>query len=243
MSNWELPPSDLALSNDAVHVWRAGVQLPTTRLDALAAVLSDDERQRAQRFKFAQHRDHFIAARGILRSVLGRYLKTPPETLHFVYGEYGKPALQGAEHLHFNLSHSRDQALYAIAHNRRLGIDIEYARRAVNDAALAERFFAKMEVAALKEVPQARRPEAFFNCWTRKEAYLKARGEGITVSLDSFAVSLKPDVPAALLHCDRFPAEICRWALHSFTPQPDYIAALCTEGKPTVHYWQWPDSG
>ncbi len=239
MSTWKLPPPNLALPNNAVHIWRANLQPSPAHLNTLTTLLSTDERERAQNFKFAQHRDHFIAARGTLRTLLGRYLETPPQNLHFAYNDHGKPTLRDAEHLHFNLSHSRDLALYAIAHNRRLGIDIEYARRPVNDMQLAERFFSKMEVAALKEVPQAHRAEAFFNCWTRKEAYLKARGEGITVRLDSFAVTLKPNDPAALLQCDRFPAEVNRWTLHALCPQPDYIAALCIEGTPTLHNWQW----
>ena len=242
MSTWEYPPVDLTLPDGEIHIWRAALQLPAARLEPLARLLSADERERAERFKFPEHRDRFIVSRGALRQLLGRYLDAAPQSLDFAYGDHGKPFLCGAEHLHFNLSHSRDLALYAVAQRRQLGIDVEYARRPVNDAEIAERFFAKEEVAAFREVPKARQAEAFYNCWTRKEAYLKARGEGITVSLDSFVVSLKPGEKATLLHCHRFPWEVSRWSLHTLTPQPDYIAALCVEnGHGPLRCWQWSD--
>ena len=224
-------------------MWRAALQLPSARLEALAPTLSADERERAGRFVFPEHRERFIAARGVLRALLGRYLNRPPEQLEFRYSERGKPALDRADQdaLCFNLSHSRDLALYAVTRQRQVGIDVEWVRADIADEQIAERFFSPAEVQVLKAVPAASRPVAFFTCWTRKEAYLKARGEGITVPLDGFAVSLRPGEPAALLSCERDSGEVSRWRLQELDPGAGYAAALCVEGRDWEHCcWQWP---
>jgi 4'-phosphopantetheinyl transferase len=244
-SSWEKPPQELALPDGEVHVWRADLDRPAARIEELAQTLSADERERAGRFHFEEHRARFIAARGVLRTLLGRYLSTAPQELKFCYSAHGKPALDGlseAGTLCFNLSHSHTLALYAMNRDRQVGIDVEHRRRNVDDEQVAGRFFARAEVEALQALPEALREAAFFNCWTRKEAYLKARGEGVTRSLDSFAVSLQPGEPAALLNCTSDPGEVARWSLRALNPGPDYAAALCVAGNDwQLRCYQWSD--
>ena len=212
---------------------------------ALSRLLSEEERGRAARFVFAEHRTHFIVARGVLRQLLGSYLETPPEALRFAYGMHGKPELAGQHAqsgLRFNLSHSHRLALYAVTRGREVGIDVEHPRPGVDVERLARRFFAPQEIEGLLGMPPGRRWEGFYNCWTRKEAYLKARGEGITVALDSFAVSLRPGEPAALLRCAADSSEVARWRLQALLPGEEYVAALCAAGNDwRLRCWQWPD--
>ena len=237
---WRVAPPSYSLSDDAVDVWRASLCPPADRLTAYAAILSDDERQRAARFHFARHRDRFIAARGILRCLLGTYLQQAPEDLRFAYGTQGKPAIEPLGALRFNLAHSHELALYAFTNQREVGIDVEYTARKAATVQVAERFFASDEVAALGRVPIAHQRQAFFNGWTRKEAFLKARGEGITVSLSSFSVSLVPDEPAELLWVQNEPHETTRWQLAVVEPGAQYQGALCVEGTDWhLSCWDW----
>jgi 4'-phosphopantetheinyl transferase len=239
-SSWRTAPSNYLLPDNEVHVWRADLRPPADGLTAYAAILSDDERQRAGRFHFAQHRDRFIVARGILRCLLGAYLQQAPEGLRFVYGPQGKPALEPSGDLRFNLAHSHELALYAFTHQREIGVDVEYTARKAATVQVAERFFAAEEVAAFRSVTAAHQRQAFFNGWTRKEAFLKARGEGITVSLSSFAVSLVPDQPAQLLWVQDEPREAARWRLAVVEPGPEYQGALCVEGTDwRLCCWDW----
>ena len=163
-----------------------------------------------------------------------------------VGGEFGPhpwPLLPGpcASSLRFNLSHSHSLALYAITHQRELGVDLEFIRPEVVEEPIAERFFAAAEVAVLRGLPASLQPEAFFNCWTRKEAYIKARGEGLTLPLDAFEVSLAPEEPAALLSVDSDPAEASRWSLQALAPGPGYVAAIAVEGRDwQLRCWEWP---
>jgi 4'-phosphopantetheinyl transferase len=235
---WESPSAELALPENEVHVWRVALDPPTARIKELAQTLSADECERASRFHFEEHRGHYIVARGVLRALLARYLDKSPETLRFIYGEHGKPALD-EEALCFNLSHSGTLALYALARNRTVGIDVEYMREKVAREQIAGRFFAPQEVAALKAVSAELKEAAFFKCWTRKEAYLKARGDGISVPLDSFAVGLGEET--ALLGCKPDPGEVARWSLQGLDPGPGYAAALCVEGNdwmPRCYQWK-----
>jgi len=244
-SFWEPPPAALSLSGDEVHVWGARLQLPAERIEELSFLLSADERARAARFRFPEYGERFTATRGVLRLLLGGYLDAAPESLCFAYGDHGKPFLSGPHShsgLRFNLSHSHLIALYALTKYREVGIDVEYPRPKTNWAKIAARFFAKGEVEALQNLPAALQREGFFNCWTRKEAYLKARGEGITIALDSFTVSLKPGEPAALLSSDKDPEEVGRWRLQGLIPEPGYVAAVCAEdGDWKLRCWQWLD--
>lgn len=239
--DWQFPPSLPVLAPDAVHVWRVG-------LDAMdpseaGACLSPDEQARAARFVYPHHRRRFVAARAALRRVLGRYLALPPEALAFTYGPYGKPALaEGlpAADLHFNLSHSEVVALLAVAQGRRVGVDVEQVRPDRALPALARRFFSPREVAAFEALPPAQWVEGFFNGWTRKEAYLKATGKGLTLGLHRFSVSLTPGEPPVLLETLDDPADADRWSMHTLEAGPGYAGALLAEGHDwTLQRWQF----
>jgi 4'-phosphopantetheinyl transferase len=226
-----------SLPEHAVHVWTASLTVPPADLDALQAVLTSDERHRADRFRFPQDRQKYIAARGLLRRLLSRYLGYHPAAVPLAYGAYGKPYLatdrDDAHRLQFNLSHAGDLALYAITSGRQVGIDVEQTRPIANAEAIAKRFFSEREYAMLLALPAAARTDAFVTCWTRKEAYIKALGEGLSHPLDTFDVAFLPHEPAALLHTRGDRAEAARWCLRDCTPAPGYKATLAVEG----HSW------
>jgi 4'-phosphopantetheinyl transferase len=240
---WPEPPADVTLPADEVHVWRAPLDLPNERLECLRGTLAPDECERAARFHFERDRRHFVAARGLLRVLLGRYLKLPPDGLRFAYTSYGKPHLaegSGGEWLRFNLSHSGGVALYAFSRGRELGVDIEQVRDDIEHSQIAERFFSKHEVAALRDLPANSQREAFFICWTRKEAYIKGIGEGLSLPLDSFDVSLTPNAPASLLAVRGDARAAARWGLRDLEPGPGYHGALVAEGHDWhLRRWQW----
>lgn len=240
---WEPTPTTLALPPDEVHVWRAALDLDAAQIQNLRALLSQDESQRADQFRFPLHRHRFIAARGRLRTVLARYLNTAPQQLQFSYGPHGKPALAAAAAatgLRFNLAHSAGLALFAVAQNREVGVDLESLGRDRAAAEIAERFFSPHETAALRALPEAARRRAFYDCWARKEAYLKARGLGLALPLDQFAVSLAPGEPARLLASAEGPAETSRWQLRELPAGEGFAAALAAEGSDwRLRCWEW----
>jgi 4'-phosphopantetheinyl transferase len=233
----------LTLRRDEVHVWRAELALDPADFIKLQETLAPDERERAARFRFLKDRQRFIAARGVLREVLARYLNQDPARLEFCYGPSGKPTLaagMGAGELRFNLSHSHGLALYAITRRREIGVDLEYVRPQLAEEQIAERFFSRHEVEALRALPASIQPEAFFHCWTRKEAYIKARGEGLAVPLDSFDVSLAPGEPPALLSVRSDPREAARWSLETLSPGSGYVGAVAAEGSDwSIRLWRW----
>ncbi len=231
-AGWSQPPGVPALPRGEVHVWRAVLDTSERHRKGLLATLSPDERARADRFHFERDRVHFITGRGWLRAILARYLETAPAALRFHYGPHGKPRLAGAfsDRLRFNVSHSHGLALYAVAVDRELGVDIERIEPRLEHG-IAERFFSPGEVATLRALPRHVQREAFFTCWTRKEAYVKARGKGLTLRLDQFDVSLSPGEPAALLRTAGDPDEALRWSLRELAPGPGYSAALVAEGR------------
>lgn len=241
---WDPPSEKLSLPNDAVHVWRATLDQSASCRERFWQTLAEDERARADRFHFPRDREHFVVARGVLRAILARYLNTEPGRLSFCYSAYGKPALlkeASGDALRFNLSHSHGLALYAVTRDRELGIDVEHLRPHLADRQIAERFFSPGEVAVLLALPQYQQREAFFHCWTRKEAYIKARGEGLSLPLDQFEVSLAPGEPAALLSTHANPSEASRWSMLELTPGPGYVGALAVEGHGwRLACWQWP---
>jgi len=242
---WAYPHTDLVLSKDDIHVWRASLDQPTLCFQQLAQHLCADENRRAERFYFDCDRKHFIVGRGILRTILGQYLGIEPSQVQFCYGSRGKPALTqtcGGDWLRFNLSHSQELVLYAIAREREIGIDIEHIRPMPEAEQIVERFFSVRENAVFRALLPSQKQAAFFNCWTRKEAYIKALGDGLALPLDQFDVSLSPDEPARLLGIkgDRFAAE--SWSLQELIPEPGYVAALAVEGQDrSFSCWQWQE--
>ena len=230
---WLHPATDLTLSSNDVHVWCATLDQPITRVQQLAQTLSDDERVRAERFHFDQDRKRFIVGRGVLRTILSRYVGIEPGRLQFCYGSQGKPYLKeksGGDALRFNLAHSHGMALYAFARGREIGIDLERVCAEVPGEQMAARFFSPLESATLRALPTKVKPKAFFTCWTRKEAYIKARGEGLSLPLDQFDVSIAPGEPAKLLNRRGDPLEASRWSLQELVPGPGYVGALVVQG-------------
>ena len=212
----------------------------------MAQTLSEKEVMRADRFYFERDRKHFIVGRGVLRAILGIYLGMEPDQLEFSYGAYGKPYLAdgcGEREVRFNLSHSNELALYAFVRGREIGVDLEYIRDIPDIEQIAARFFSARENIVLHGLPAAQKQEAFFRCWTRKEAYIKAIGNGLTHPLDQFDVSLAPGEPARLLTVAGEPDKTKRWALRELAPAPGYQAALAVSGHDLrIQHWQWPDS-
>ncbi|WP_338247669.1 4'-phosphopantetheinyl transferase family protein [Dictyobacter halimunensis] len=252
---WRSPPALPHLSARTVHLWYAVLEQPKSVVEQLYQTLSTEERARARRFYFEHDRQHFIVGRGVLRDVLGRYIGLDAQQLHFCYGAHGKPALlqlRANDILNFNVSHSHGIALYAVALNRELGVDVEHMRHLADAEQIADNFFSLSERKALRSLmTQDQRTEAFFSCWTRKEAYVKALGNGLSQPLDQFDVSLLPGEAAELLAVQGKPAEVQRWKLQnislpsSFARQ--YKAALVVETRPSndplIELWQWQAKG
>jgi 4'-phosphopantetheinyl transferase len=243
-SLWSPPPANLHLRGDEVHVWQASLDVPLQLVETLQKTLSNDELKRAARLHTPDIRARFIVARARLRAILGRYLEVEPRLLHFVYGGEGKPAL-GSEFEHhslqFNLSHSDRVALYAIAQNRNVGIDVERVRSNIPFETIIHRFFSSLERRALQALPRSNREKAFFHFWTCKEAYIKARGKGLSLPLTGFSVSIQPDGGALVAQQDE-PEETTRWTLQVLPMDSyDFVGALAVEGSAwTLRYWLWP---
>lgn len=236
-SSWVPGPDQLELNDGEIHIWRAHLNCVKFVLSQLEATLGPDERIRADRFHFERDRNAFVAARGILRQLLGRYLGRLPADIQFDYGPQGKPSLrlQSKPSIQFNLSHSHGLALLAFATNCPLGVDVELVRSDFATDDIARRFFSPLEVEEWHVLPDSLRVEGFFLCWTRKEAYVKAKGQGLQIPLDSFHVSLTPGQPEELRSEDGL-----QWSLHSLRPGPGYVGALVGKcAGPRLRCWDW----
>lgn len=241
---WGVPPTAPVLDDDEVHVWRALLDVAPQRVATLHYTLATDERERAERFRFPIDRARFIVARGLLRAIIARYLDQEPGAIMFQYSTAGKPSLrdEAGSGIRFNVSHTDDIALYAVTRFREVGVDIEGIRPDLASERIAERFFSPREVVTLRALRSELQYEAFFRCWTRKEAYVKARGTGITVALDQFDVSLALDEPAMILGSREAGAARHRWSLLHLTPGPGYVGAVALAGEiPTLTCWQWQE--
>ncbi len=232
--NWSDAPASVEPHEDEAHVWCASLEPPAARLATCLSLLAPDERERAARFHFEKDHRHFTVARAVLRDVLARYLKRDPAALGFTYNEYGKPELERADErpvLHFNMSHAHGVALCALTYGREVGVDVEFLREEFASLDVARSFFSRAEVEMLEALPVEQRTRGFFNCWTRKEAYIKALGEGLSHPLDRFAVTLAPRERARFLSIDDDPQEVARWSMFALpAPEENYAAALVIEG-------------
>lgn len=240
---WSRPPDSLTLQDGEVHIWRVALDQRDEVVDEFWKTLEPYEIDRANRFHFETHRRGFVVSRGFLRRVIGSYLGTRPDVLRFSYGPYGKPALNGPQQqsrLRFNLSHSHGVALFAFTEDKQLGVDVEHMREDFASEEIARRFFSRLEVESLCSLPVEQQIAAFFRCWTRKEAYIKATGKGLSQSLDQFDVTLAPEVPAALLRVSD--DELERWSMFDVDVGEGYAGALAVEGHVTgIKHWEWSD--
>ena len=232
----------LALDRSEVHLWRLNLQVIGDAIDQWAPVLSGDEQKRAARFHHVRDRKCFTVTRSTLRQLLGAYLKADPKLLSFTYSEKEKPSLAGPEaasDIEFNVSHSGTLALLAFARGRMVGVDVEQADRKIDTLAIAKRFFSDAERKYLASLPAELRNDAFFLCWTRKEAYIKATGHGLSLPLRQFDVSMKPGDQNALLATRPDPLERNRWSMRDISVPMGYAAALCVAGTD----WRLVDGG
>ncbi len=229
-------------ASDEIQVWYASLDRPESRFQEL---LSQDERDRAGRFIFERDRIQYIVRRGILRILLGNYLGIEPGLVRINYGKNDKPALADtydSQEMHFNLSHSEGMAIYAFTGNREIGIDIEQIRNIPDMEQIFERFFSPRENEVFSILSESKRKEAFFNCWTRKEAFIKATGDGLSRPLDGFDVSLVPGEPARLLEIEGNSEEVSRWSMQDLKGASGFAAALAVKGPcGNIHSWQWSD--
>lgn len=242
---WKTPPSSLQIGDREVHVWRANLDMEPAALAGLQKTLSPDEQEKASRFHFEKDRYRYVIARGVLRRLIGRYSSRQPELLQFSCNQWGKPALEGSglsPALEFNLSHSGEYLLHAFTLGRQIGVDHERIRPDFATQEIAERFFSLAEASRLRSLSVEIQTRAFFNCWTRKEAYVKGRGKGLSIGLDKFEVSFAPDEPAALLRDANDPEAIHQWSLHEVEPGADYVGAVAVEARnPQFLFWQWQE--
>lgn len=241
---WPIPREKPRLTPGVVHVWCLPLDLAPPAVNELLRVLSPDEIARADRFHFERHRRRFITCRGQVRKLLAGYLETGADQIAFRYGPRGKPALEAPwsdSKLEFNVSNSHEAALLAVAPDCELGVDLEHVRVPHDFDGLAAQFFARVEVDSLREIPEDERLKAFFNCWTRKEAILKATGTGLSFPLDRVVVTLLPEEPARVVAFDDDPAAPSQWWLESLAPAPGYVGAIAARGERLeVQCWQ-PD--
>jgi medium-chain acyl-[acyl-carrier-protein] hydrolase len=241
-SSWSQPPADLRLAPDEVHVWRLALDRPADQVERLGRLLDASERERAERFRFPKDRNRYVVGRGLLRTVLGRYLRQAPEALRFTYAAQGKPLLADSP-FQFNLAHSDNLALLAVAGRRAVGVDVERQRATMDILPIAERHFAPAELANLRVVLPNQRLAAFFTIWTRKEAYIKATGLGLQVALERFAILQTPGTHGLRLSLLDDPADAARWSLRDLAPGPEFVGALAVAGHGwRLHCWAEPNA-
>jgi 4'-phosphopantetheinyl transferase len=227
----------ISLPADEVHLWRVDLSAVAQGEERWKQMLSPDERARAARFHFSRDRQHFTATRALLRMLLGSYLEYDPTKVVFRYADKEKPSLDPAAHrtlIDFNVSHSGTTALLAFTRGRALGVDVEQLRDNFDHQAIARRFFSAQEQSQLAELAPSDRYAAFFRCWTRKEAYIKAQGTGLSLPLNQFDVSLKPGEMNALVSTRPDSSEAAYWSLREVSAGEGYVAALCVQG----HGWR-----
>lgn len=233
ISDWPPPANTWTLDDDAIHVWVAALDLPPETQTVFERVLSMEELERARRFHFERDRRRYVATHGLLRCLLSRYLSLAPNAVRLAADRHGKPHIvpeMNAAGLQFNLSHSAELALFGFTRHRRIGVDLEKVRPdfAIDD--VAANHFSHHELAQLRSLPAAQQADAFFTCWTRKEALLKACGCGLAVGLQAIEVSFLPNEPAQILQAPGITPEQ-RWSVTHLVPAPGFVGAVVAEGQ------------
>lgn len=238
---WKKPPLELKLLGNELHLWIAQIDLPYENVLGMVDYLSSDEVLRAKSYAFSKDRERFIICRGILRTLLGKYLNADPRSLKFSYTYYGKPSVCNS-HINFNISHSGQLCLYAFSSRNQIGIDIEQIRYDFDEFDLAEKFFSQKETFLLKMQPTQLRKKAFFNVWTRKEAFIKAVGEGLSIGLDSFSVPVEPYYSEEFLCIDSSLRNTSwkSYILKILSSGENYSSAVVMMEMPEeIKYWKW----
>lgn len=230
------------LSQNTVHLWTVVLDATEYSVNKLRQLLAEDELAKSDRFHFEGDREHYIICRAVLRQLIGQYVNIPPEQVVFSYGTYGKPYLcettTDLHDLRFNVSHSKGLAVMAFAKGQDIGVDVEQIHQNLDIVSIAQRFFSAYEVVQLQMLPLDLQQEAFFACWTRKEAFLKARGDGLSFPLEDFDVSVDPREAPKLLATQLAPEEVSRWYMYQMIPNFNYISTLAVEGyvKEVISY-------
>lgn len=242
-SLWRLTAAPVSLPLDRLDVWRLHLEAATT-LESDETLLSPEELVRANRFRFQKDKHRFVTCRSALRRLLGQYLAVPPRQVGFEYSEYGKPGLKISDNPHrlsFNVAHSGDQALIAFGSGHQLGIDIEKVRGDLDTKSLSERFFSKRELGELRALPEAMQLPAFFACWCRKEAFIKAIGEGLSFPLNEFSVSVHPERCPVVEDIKGSAEAGLRWSLTDLAVGTEYRAAVAVDSLHlSIHTFSFP---
>ena len=228
------------LQEHTVHIWNISFDINDHKFQSYFKLLSKEEKVRAHRFRFFKDKKCFVVTRATLRLISSHYLSKEIEDIVFEYEDYGKPYFKHNTDLNFNVSHSGNRAVIGFVHHHTIGIDIEKIKNDFDTFEIASNFFSKAEIDALRNIPKAEQYLAFYRCWTRKEAFIKAKGSGLSFPLDTFSVSLDSDLEASLLYTKWNPLEKDEWKLTSFIPGDGYIAALITDKQvKSVEYFDW----
>lgn len=243
MSTWLSYAQPNHLGETEVHLWVVRLAVIPEKSSYFKSILSLDEQERAGRFQKIRDTERYVAARGSLRSLLGGYLAIEPDQLKFACDAFGKPRLAGEVPLisvSFSVSHCDDLALFGFVRSHKIGVDLERVRTEIEVEDLAERYFSPNEFQRLCSLPADQRREAFYCGWTRKEAYLKGRGEGLSYGLDSVEVSLGPGEPAVILGASDDPDVSGHWTVQHLSPAPGYVGAVAVEaGNIAFRYLRW----
>lgn len=236
---WTPPPPEIKLPSGEIHIWRVPLDRTGEELQDLFSLLSPDEQKRANRFLKEQHRDFFAVGRGRARQLLSLYTGEEALKIQFIYNPYGKPSLKDFPLLYFNLSHSQNLLLFAITTLGEIGIDIEFIRQDLDCMKLANRYFSPEELEELNLLPPSLRARGFFNGWSRKEAYIKARGKGLAIPLCDFSISLDPRAAPQIFRVEE--GNLKDWTLHAFEAAEGFASAVIVKGNtPLYRYWKDP---
>jgi len=220
----------MTIIGNEIHIYRSSLETTSDKIKDYESFLSADELYKANRYKFEKDRFHYITGRALLRNILSRYLNQFPGEIVFSYSDKGKPFIKDTE-VKFNLAHSGGRAVYAVANNMDIGIDIEFMRELPDALQIAKRFFSEKEVVEFSEIREDDIRTAFFNCWTRKEAFIKAVGEGLSYPLKDFSVTLKPGDKPEILWIKDKAEEVKYWSLINIDTDENYISSLAVKAE------------